>query len=90
LSDKLPEHYFCPKCHTEATEDFILALKKDLPAFQVVNMALHILVDARCRIEFLTPIAKWAIKYNSPETSNLDPEEQDKMALIKWKEWAIK
>ena len=87
---ELPESYFCPKCGTKADQDFIAALKKELPSYYVVRMALEILFDAHCPTNLLKQLGEWSSKYNRPETNDLNPEEVDKMALIKWREWANK
>ncbi len=79
---------FCPKCNFRMTLDLVAHLKADgMPTFFIVNMAMHILSDANCPSNLLKPIAEWMKKYGD-KIGELDEEEQDKLALVKWNRWA--
>ncbi len=87
---KPPEDYFCPKCNYKMTLDMIAHLKADgLPPGAIVNMALHILSDAECPTNLLKSVSEWAGKYGG-NIRELNEEEQDKLRLLKWKNWATK
>ena len=85
---EIPEDYFCPKCNHKMTLDMVAHMKADgMPVVFVVNMALHILADAGCPTNLLKSVSEWLKTYGE-NISELTEEEQDKLALVKWKRWA--
>lgn len=86
---KLPDDYFCPKCNAKATHDFVESLKADLnmPTVYIVSMAMNILFEAKCPAKLLKPIAEWSKSYGE-NLNELSEEEQDKLKLLNWKNWA--
>ncbi len=88
--DKPPEDYFCPKCNHKMTLDMVAKFKDDgMPTMYIVSMALHILSDANCPINILKSVSEWMKKYGD-NIDKLTEEEQNKLALVKWKNWATK
>ena len=89
MTDQLPEHYYCPVCNREATKDFIATMKEksNMPMTYIVSMAMNILYDAKCPEKLLKPIGEWFKTYGQ-FIDVLNQEEQDKLALKKWEQWA--
>jgi len=90
MSEKPTEDYFCPQCNYKMTLDLVAKFKADgMPMMHIVNMSLHILSDAGCPTNVLKSISEWMKKYGD-NIREVTEEEKDKLALVKWKNWAMK
>ena len=89
MENKIPEEYFCPKCNTKMMQDLVATMQKDLelPTLQTVLMGLDILGTSGCPGKLLQPIYEWTKTYGKNK-NELNEEEQEKLKLIKWQEWA--
>ncbi len=87
---KLPSDYYCPQCGIKATRDLVAAMKEDgIPTNYTVFMAINILIEAKCPVALVKPIALWSKTYGK-HIDTLNEEEQDKLRLIKWNQWVKK
>lgn len=84
---KVPEGYFCPVCNAELARDLRNKLSEKLPPLSVLMMALEMLADSGCPGEYLRSVYQWSKRYGVT-SDELSDNEKDKLALLKWKEWA--
>ena len=92
MQSKIPEHYYCPKCNTAMVEDLVDKLQNGemvMPTMYVVQMGVDILKGAGCPLSLVKPVWEWAKTYGKNK-NELNEEEQDKLKLVKWQEWATK
>jgi hypothetical protein len=81
---------FCPKCNYKMARDFIARARNndELPCFWTILFAINILTEAGCPLDLIKQVHSWASKQNVEYKDGLTPEEKERLALIKWNEWA--
>lgn len=80
---------FCPQCAQKMGREMISKIQADIgmPTCYVIQMAIGILQEAGCPNSIIRPIFEWAKQYGQ-NTNQLNEYEQDRLRLLKWKQWA--